>query len=60
MASTIKLNYDNKALATVVNYECKRDATIWSVPYGSKIFKVKAKGGRLQGILLKGEVSLYH
>ncbi len=32
MASTIKLNYDPKALASVVNYDHKRDATIWSVP----------------------------
>ncbi len=56
MASTIKLNYNNKVLATVVNYYCKRDATIWSVPYVCKTFKVKATGDRLQGILLKGEV----
>ncbi len=27
MASTIKLNYDRNALATVINY----DTTIWSV-----------------------------
>ncbi len=32
MASTIKLNYDPKALASVVNYDHKRDVTIWSEP----------------------------
>jgi len=35
MASTIKLNYDRKvmllALASVIKYDCKRDATIWSI-----------------------------
>ncbi len=59
MASTIKLKYEHKAKVTLVNYYCKRDATIWSVPYVCKTFKLKAKGDRLQGIL-KGEVSLYH
>ncbi len=33
MASTIKLNYDRKALASVINYDHKCDATIWSIPY---------------------------
>ena len=33
MTSTIKLNYDHKALASVVNCDRKCDATIWSVPY---------------------------
>ncbi len=31
MAISIKLNYDHKALASVVNYDRKRDTTIWSV-----------------------------
>jgi len=31
MDSNIKLNYDHKALASVVNYDRKRDATIWSI-----------------------------
>ncbi len=31
MVSIIKLNYDHKALACVVNYDRKHDATIWSV-----------------------------
>ncbi len=31
MASTIKLNSDHKALACVVNYDCKFDTTIWSI-----------------------------
>jgi hypothetical protein len=31
MASTIKLNYDCKALASVINYDRKCDVTIWSV-----------------------------
>jgi len=31
MASTIKLNYDRKALASGINYSCKHDATIWNV-----------------------------
>ncbi len=33
MGSTLKINYDRKALASVVNYDRKHDATIWSVPY---------------------------
>jgi hypothetical protein len=31
MASAIKLNYNCKALASVVNYDHKRDATMWCV-----------------------------
>jgi hypothetical protein len=31
IASTIKLNYNCKALASVINYDCKRDALIWSI-----------------------------
>jgi hypothetical protein len=31
MASAINLNYNHKAIASVVNYDCKCDATIWSV-----------------------------
>ncbi len=31
MSCTIKLNYDRKDLAGVVNYNRKCDATIWSV-----------------------------
>ena len=31
MANTIKLNYDCKALASVINYDRKHGATIWSV-----------------------------
>ncbi len=31
MTSTIKLNYPHKALACVINYDHKCDATIWSV-----------------------------
>jgi hypothetical protein len=46
MASTMKLNYDGKDLAIVVNYDCKCDTTIWSntiwsVPYNRKTFKVQ-------------------
>jgi hypothetical protein len=44
MASTIKLKYDHKALASVVNFDHKCDATIWSVPYDHKTFKVQATG----------------
>ncbi len=32
IASTIKQNYDCKALASVVNNNRKRDTTIWSIP----------------------------
>jgi hypothetical protein len=31
MVSTVKLNYDCKALASVINYARKFVATIWSV-----------------------------
>jgi hypothetical protein len=31
MAGTIRLNYDRLTLASVVNYDHKRDATIWSI-----------------------------
>jgi hypothetical protein len=31
MASTIKLNNDHKALLSVINYDRKCDATIWSI-----------------------------
>jgi hypothetical protein len=31
MASIIKLNYDRKTLASVVYYDHKHNATIWSV-----------------------------
>ncbi len=31
MASTIKFNYNRKALAGDINYDCKCDATIWSM-----------------------------
>ncbi len=31
MASTIKQNYDHRASASVINYDRKCDATIWSV-----------------------------
>jgi hypothetical protein len=31
MARTIKLNYDCKALNSVINYDHKHDATIWNV-----------------------------
>ncbi len=31
MACTIKLNYNRKAFASVINYDRKRDATIYSV-----------------------------
>jgi hypothetical protein len=31
MTSTIKLNYDRKALASAINCDRKCDATIWSV-----------------------------
>jgi hypothetical protein len=37
MAGTIKLNYDRKALASVVNYDRKRDATIWSISYNQNL-----------------------
>jgi len=40
MGSTVKLNHDDKALsrssitaASVVNYDCKCEATIWGVHY---------------------------
>jgi hypothetical protein len=46
MASTIKLNYDRKALASVINYDRKCDATIWLIPtiiiYSCKTFIVQA------------------
>ncbi len=29
MANTVNLNNDHEALASVVNYNCKRDVTIW-------------------------------
>jgi hypothetical protein len=31
MASTLKLNYGDKALANVINYDHKCDAIIWRV-----------------------------
>ncbi len=31
MAATIKVNYDRKALASVINYDCKRDCMICTV-----------------------------
>ncbi len=31
MASTIKLTYNCKALASVIIYDHKRDTTIWSI-----------------------------
>ncbi len=31
MSNTIKLNYNRKVLASVVNYHHKRDTTIWNV-----------------------------
>ncbi len=31
MANTITLNYDRKALASVINYDRKCDATIWNI-----------------------------
>jgi hypothetical protein len=37
MASTIKLNYDHKTLACVVNYDRKRDATIWRISYNHNL-----------------------
>ncbi len=33
MATTINLNYDHKASASVINYNRKHGATIWNVPY---------------------------
>jgi hypothetical protein len=30
-ASTTKLNYDCKALASVINYHCECDTTIWII-----------------------------
>ncbi len=33
MASNIKLNYDRKAKASVINYDHTCDGTIWSLPY---------------------------
>jgi len=33
MASTVKLNYNHKALASAIKYDHKCDATILSVPY---------------------------
>jgi hypothetical protein len=37
MASTLKINYDHKALASVVNYDRKHDATVWSIPYNRNL-----------------------
>jgi hypothetical protein len=31
MVSTIKLNFDHKALASVINYDRKCDTTMWSM-----------------------------
>jgi hypothetical protein len=31
MASTIKLKYNCKVFSSVTNYDCKHDATIWSI-----------------------------
>ncbi len=41
VASTKKTNYNLKALASFVNYGCKRDATIWSMNLASSFTIVK-------------------
>ncbi len=40
MTSTIKLNYNCKALAIVVNYDRKCDATIWNINLTSSSFTI--------------------
>jgi hypothetical protein len=65
MATTLKLNYNCKAFASVIDYDCKRDATIWSINLMSSftiaicslykpLFEWFVPG------TLKGEVSLYN
>jgi hypothetical protein len=48
MATIIKLNYDHKALASIINYDRKHGATIWNVPYNiiydRKTFILQATG----------------
>ncbi len=47
MASTIKFNYNRKALACVINYDCKCDTTIWSmVIYDRNMFIKQVTGQR--------------
>jgi hypothetical protein len=46
MASTVKLNNDCEALPSVINYDRKCDATIWSVNQMSScdVFIIQATG----------------